>query len=186
MRVAALFCALALTISCSQPARISWLETAQLAEGAPPADAAEGEAAAPSAAPTHRFFIGEGEAPAGATLNVWAFKIESNEGQIGAFHVATPSEPDLGAEVFVDGRTQPLSELVRSRSFENPLIGLYSVLPETSADFIPCSGRPLTHAVSIYHPYRADLAITVFGFADGAPGQDGALYCGARSFHIPQ
>ncbi|HVK80930.1 MAG TPA: hypothetical protein VM915_09965, partial [Verrucomicrobiae bacterium] len=110
----------------------------------------------------------------------------ANEGQVGAFHVATPSEPDFNAEIFVEGQTQPLSALVRTHSIENPLVGLYNVLPETNADFIPCSGRPLTHAVLVYHPFRADLAISVLGFADGAPGEDGAIYCGARSFHIPQ
>ena len=196
MRVAALLCALAFVVSCSRPVQVNWLETAQLVEGAPviEAPAETTEEAAPAAAappaqapqPTHRFFIGEGEAPDGATLNVWAFKIESNEGRVGAFHVATPSEPDFNAEIFVDDQTQPLSALVRARSIENPLAGLYDVLPETSIDFIPCSGRPLTHAVFVYHPFRADLAISVLGFADGAPGADGAIYCGTRSFYIPQ
>ncbi|HEX8900865.1 hypothetical protein [Vitreimonas sp.] len=193
MRIAALLCALAFVASCSQPVHVNWLETAQLVEGAPAIEASTETTetqtpaeAAPPTQPTHRFFIGEGDAPVGATLNVWAFKIESNEGQVGAFHVATPSEPDFNAEVFVDGQAQPLFALVRAHSIENPLVGLYRALPGTSADFIPCSGRPLTHAVFVYHPFRADLAISVFGFAAGAPGEDGAIYCGMRSFHIPQ
>jgi hypothetical protein len=192
MRFALLICALAFTASCSQPAPINWLETARLVEGAPVIEAApaEGEAAPPvtttTPAATHAFLIGEGPAPEGVTLNVWAFKIEGADGDVGAFRAAVPSEPNFTAELLVDGARMPLMQLVRQHAIENPLIGLYTALPETRTEWIPCSGRPLSHAVLVYHPFRADLALTVLGFADGAPGEENAIYCGARAFHIPQ
>lgn len=191
MRFAALICALAFTASCSQPAQINWLETARLVEGAPVVEGAPTETEATPAptepaAATHAFLIGEGPAPEGVTLNVWAFKIEGADGDVGAFRAVVPSEPNFTAEILVEGARTPLMQLVRQHSIENPLIGLYMALPETRADWIPCSGRPLSHAVLVYHPFRADLALTALGFADGAPGDENAIYCGARTFHIPQ
>lgn len=190
MRLAALVLAVTVAASCSRPAEITWRETAQLVEGLPAA-ASEDEAAAPTpeneaaAQPTHHFFIAEGEAPRGSTLSLWGFKISGGSGDVGAFRAAIPGDVDLALEVQADGETTTLMQLVRRYAFENPILGLHTPLPETSAEWIAC-GAPLSSALLIYHPMRDDLAVTVLGFAHGAPGEDGAIYCGARSFHIPQ